>query len=151
MTFMPGWLYKEVYGAYIPRLCVDVIVQHTSLGIALTKRSIPPVGWWHLPGGLAYRGETLAQVAARIVKQDLGQVLAFRQVGVIETGEMDHQVMIDGRQVPMKVYAVMIEMLATTDDETLCGEEESRWFTKVPDGEYDPAQIKFLLDNGLLQ
>lgn len=150
MIFMPGELYREVYGVYIPRLCVDVIVQHR-LGIALVKRSIPPAGWWHLPGGLVYRGERLADAAARIAKQDLGQELQFHKLGVIETGEMEHQVLIGGQKIPMKVFAVMIEMLADTEDAALHSEEESGWFTHVPDGEVDRVQMDFLLQKGLLR
>lgn len=150
MTFMPGWLYREVYGAYIPRLCVDVIVRHRTFGLALVKRSIPPVGWWHLPGGLVYRSETLAQAAARIAEHDLGQKVEFLPVGFLETGEMEHQVRISGEQVPMKVYAIMIEMLGITDNEVLRSEKESGWFARVPDGEVDSVQMDFLRGKGWL-
>ena len=57
--------------AKVPRLCVDLIVRDGKK-VLLTKRKIDPYkGFWHLPGGTVYFGETLEQAVKRVAKGEL--------------------------------------------------------------------------------
>lgn len=76
--------FNDIYSK-VPRLCVDVVLV-TDEGVLLTKRSIKPdLGWWHIPGGSVYFGETLEQTVKRVAKDELGlEVEVTKLLGVEE-------------------------------------------------------------------
>lgn len=77
--------FKKIYSR-VPRLTVEVVVQHTDGSILLIRRTIPPaMGEWHTPGGTVLKGETLHEAVRRVGKEELGvSVHIIRCLGVIE-------------------------------------------------------------------
>ena len=69
----------------VPRVCVDVLVK-TPEGILLTKRDIAPQkGYWHLPGGTIYLGESLKEAVKRISQEELNlDVKILDHIGPME-------------------------------------------------------------------
>lgn len=71
--------FKDIY-AKVPRLNVEVIIK-TAGGIVLAKRDIAPwKGYWHIPGGTVYMGETPEDAAKRVVLDEAGVVVAIDQL-----------------------------------------------------------------------
>lgn len=87
-TRMPHPLSTQDFNAIysrVPRLCVEVVLVEAS-GVVLTKRAISPgEGLWHLPGGTFRFGETLAEAARRVARDEIGvEIELLQQLGVIE-------------------------------------------------------------------
>jgi ADP-ribose pyrophosphatase YjhB (NUDIX family) len=62
--------FKKIYSK-VPRLSVDVIVAGPN-GIALSLRSIPPYrNKWHVPGSTMLYGESVAETAKRVARNEL--------------------------------------------------------------------------------
>ncbi len=137
-----------MYGEFVPRVCVDLVLRHGD-DVLLVKRSQAPVGWWHLPGGTIYKNETAEQAACRIAKADLG-IHGLGNVTIIGVVEFLHCPQeIDGE--PIDMHNIMLEMeafLATRETNSI---EETIWTSSVPIGDYDPKQIAFLVEKGILR
>lgn len=72
---------EEFYGIYgkVPRLNIDLVIKSPE-GILLALRTIEPhQGCWHLPGGTVYKGELLADAAARIAKKETGLDISIKK------------------------------------------------------------------------
>jgi colanic acid biosynthesis protein WcaH len=69
----------------VPRFNVDLVVR-TEGGIVLIKRSIEPhIGYYHVPGGTLYKGETFNDAAVRVAKNETGfDVEMVRILGAME-------------------------------------------------------------------
>lgn len=58
---------------YMPFSSVDIIVLFENNKILLTKRSIRPYkGYWHLPGSIILKRETMIEAAKRSAREELG-------------------------------------------------------------------------------
>jgi ADP-ribose pyrophosphatase YjhB (NUDIX family) len=70
--------FKSIYSR-VPRLCVDLVIVNKA-GVVLSKRDIQPwKGYWHLPGGSVYFGETIDKAAKRIAKEELGITVSVKK------------------------------------------------------------------------
>ena len=105
--FLPAELFCEVFGEYVPRLCVDTAVigpddhlifsrlngftpvykfSGRCCGVALKERDEEPrKGQWGLPGGTVFKGETLEDASKRIIRADLGiEIDVLGEIGSME-------------------------------------------------------------------
>ena len=71
--------------ARVPRLTVELVMVEPD-GVVLTRRAIPPgQGLWHLPGATVRFGETLAETARRVSREETGvEVEGLEQLGIVE-------------------------------------------------------------------
>lgn len=157
MPFMPGELYREVYGTYVPRVCLDVVLRHPTLGVAFTLRSIPPAVGWHLPGGIIYKGESFVAAAKRHLTRELRVSHGIYQgvLGAVEVLDETMEVVVAGRSEPIHMHNVMVIVLVETDSSELSAgadTEEARWFRSLPleDNRHEVHE-NFLLERGLLK
>lgn len=69
----------------VPRACVGIAVVDGG-GVLLTKRSIAPYfGFWHLPGKMLLRDETVFGAAIRVAKEECGlAVIPQEPIGYTE-------------------------------------------------------------------
>lgn len=75
MTYLSDEDFYSIYNK-VPRLNVDLIIQSEE-GILLSLRTIEPyVGYWHLPGGTVYKGETIIEAAVRVAKKETGLTIS---------------------------------------------------------------------------
>ena len=82
------WLSNEDYDFVfnlVPRLCVDLIIRKEG-GIILSFRDIEPnKDFWHMPGGMVYKNESIENAAKRIAKKESGLDLSIMKlIGFIE-------------------------------------------------------------------
>jgi 8-oxo-dGTP pyrophosphatase MutT (NUDIX family) len=157
IPFMPGALYKEVYGTYVPRACVDVVIYTESDGVVLVLRKDPPIGIWHLPGGTIYKGESLFKAATRLAKRetniDISQHFGFKVIGTLEMLCENMEVEIAGEKVPVQMHNIMtmVQVRPTSFDLKSANDEQVRWFKSVPTNvEVWHPHIEFLVEKGLL-
>lgn len=151
---LPGDLYALVYGQYVPRLCVDVIVQGPN-GIILAQRDIPPeIGSWHLPGGTVKKGETLLEAARRIVLFEAGvSIEVLDTVGAMEFLSEEQEVDVKGIKEKINVHSVSVVLLAKAETEVLVGSNDGKnvdWFTHVPPTGHT-VHIPYLVKKGFLK
>lgn len=67
-------VFFDIYSK-VPRLCVDLVIKSNE-GILLAKRSIEPCnGFWHLPGGMIFKKEKIADAILRVAKEETGLVV----------------------------------------------------------------------------
>ncbi len=156
MPFMPGELYREVYGTYVPRVCVDVVLRHPIKGVAFTLRSIPPAVGWHLPGGIIYKGESFAVAARRhLVREVCAEHGAYAGVlGAVEILDEVMSVTVGRKEEPIHMHNVMVLVLVETSSDFLkagVGTADIRWFSSLPpEGERHGPHAKFLFEHGLI-
>lgn len=66
---------EDVYATcqqHLPEACVEVFLEHDG-GVLLARRTNEPArGEWFWPGARLYKGETLADAARRIGREELG-------------------------------------------------------------------------------
>lgn len=74
-----------IYGK-VPRFNVDLVIRTSDNSIILVQRAIEPyLGFWHLPGGTLYKGETINQAAVRVAKNETGlDVEVIKSLGFTE-------------------------------------------------------------------
>lgn len=135
--------FNTIY-AKVPRLTVEVIVQHNGC-VYMTKRAIEPCkGQWHLPGGTVFFGESLLEAVQRVAKRELGiNVKAAEQKGVIEyPSHYKH-----GLDEPVGVVYEVTQYTGKmrVNDEAEAGD----WFAVVPDPTHGD-QDTWLIDHGYL-
>jgi ADP-ribose pyrophosphatase YjhB (NUDIX family) len=130
----------------VPRICAELVVKNNQ-GIALTKRAIEPwKGFWHLPGGTIYFGESVENAVKRIAKQELGIAVKIEKLlGYIEyphevrRGKRNHSITFDFLVKPLS------KNLKTDDQAT-----EAKFFKKLPKKTV-PPQARFLREKNLLK
>lgn len=135
--------FQEIYSK-VPRLCVELIVQHQG-GMILTKRSIPPYeGMWHIPGGTVLFGETVDQAVDRVADDELGiKVEIKRFVGFIVYPQYKQ----DGLGWPIgAAYLVTITRGELQGSEQ---GEEVKIFRSLPENML-PGQREFLIKQKIL-
>ncbi len=123
---LPEEDFKRIF-AQVPRLCVDLVIQ-TNNGIVLSQREINPwKGYWHLPGGSVFFGESIKVAANRIAKEELGIKVSIKKtLGYIEFLE---EIKLVGR------HSVSIALLCTTGAKRIRGSWQARnigFFKKLP-------------------
>jgi len=86
---LPFKMYKKIY-LFVPRLCVDIII-NSKKGTVLAKRNIGPCeGMWNIPGGTVLFGENLESAVKRIAKEETGlKVKIKKQLGIKEYSKKD--------------------------------------------------------------
>ena len=67
----------------VPRICVDLVIKSPK-GVLLSLRNIPPIGYWHFPGGSILFNESPENAVQRVAKEELGvKVKIVKLLGVI--------------------------------------------------------------------
>ena len=82
-----SWLPAEHFGrmvADMPLISIDLVVRNTQgealLGLRLNR---PAQGYWFVPGGRIRKDERIPQAFVRLVKEELGQELAFERAAFL--------------------------------------------------------------------
>ncbi len=58
---------------FAPRLAVNLLVSDSKGKILLAKRNIPPfLNYWHFPGSLLLKNESIADCQKRVARKELG-------------------------------------------------------------------------------
>ncbi|MES3032181.1 MAG: NUDIX domain-containing protein [Patescibacteria group bacterium] len=168
-------LYALVYGQYVPRLCVDLVVIgpedtfrvaiSTNLdsvfdvqgpnGIILIQRDIPPeIGSWHLPGGTVRKGETLEVAAKRIIKSETGiEVEILDRIGSLEFLNEEQEVELNGKKEKINIHSVSVILLAKAKTNVLTGSDDGKnveWFKIAPTIGHT-IHIPYLIKHGFLK
>jgi ADP-ribose pyrophosphatase YjhB (NUDIX family) len=135
--------FKQIYEK-VPRLTVELIVK-TADGILLTLRSIKPyAGFWHIPGGTVYYGESVQETINRVAMRELGITpINPKFIGIIEYPSL---VKI-GYGDPKGLAYLITDFEG--DIEVDSGAEEAKWFKAYPEDTI-PDQVEFIKDNQLL-
>ena len=111
----------------MPRLCVDLVIK-TDAGVLLSQRDIAPwKGFWHLPGGSVFFGESIDQAAKRIAKAELGISIKIKKT--LGYGEFLEEIKLVGR------HSVSIALLCTTAAKKIRGSWQAKnvgFFKKIP-------------------
>ena len=162
---MPGALFCEVFGTYVPRLCVDTavigpcedvkfdlsammhgggfipifqpLIRH---GVVLKERDEQPrLGQWGLPGGTVFKGETVEDASKRIVRADLGiEIDVLGSIGYMRFPNEERQMEVDGEIRNIVIDSVSIVMLARAQSDTLISKKARiGWFMYVPPIEHE--------------
>lgn len=143
-SYMPPELYADVYGKYIPRVCVDAVVVRSE-EVLMTRRAIEPeLGKWHLPGGKIVRGETIDEALKRHVLHDLGVgCRVFDLLGVSEF--LDQHAVVGDYTFTMHSIMICKKVELQRYDIRLNREEASewQWFNCLPK-DIDLVQDRFL-------
>jgi 8-oxo-dGTP diphosphatase len=63
----------------VPRVTVDVVIEHRAGGVVLIRRRHPPPGW-AIPGGFVDYGETVEDAARREAAEETGLAVALREL-----------------------------------------------------------------------
>ena len=116
--------FLEIYSK-VPRVCVDLVVQHEGKTL-LTKRAIPPYkNMYHFPGGTVFLGESIPDAAKRVAKAELGIVpVIMRVAGVMELIKD-----------PLGQHAISVVVLCVTDNLSITLNNEANdfaFFREIP-------------------
>lgn len=172
---IPDDLYALVYGQYVPRLTVDIIVigpedtftvtvspQVDLLfdvqgpnGIVLIQRDIlPEIYSWHIPGGTIRRGETLEIAAKRIMASEAGiEIDILNIIGSMEFLHEEREVDIDEKKEQIDMHTISVVFLAKAKSNTLKGSKDGKnvgWFKTIPSIGHT-VHIPFLMKHGFLK
>ncbi|MCC6710961.1 MAG: NUDIX hydrolase [Candidatus Pacebacteria bacterium] len=74
-----------------PVLCVDVVVKQDDK-VALVKRAtVPFQGYWHLPGSVVRKNETLKMVISRVMANEVGltDYKLEKMIGIFDDPQRD--------------------------------------------------------------
>lgn len=134
--------YKFIYERVV-RLCLDFIVIKNGK-ILLSKRDIDPYkGYWHLPGGMVYKKETIDQAAERILKGELGVKPEEKKlVGYMECPDEINKDGINIHSISMAFFTILEEGKIKGGDQA----HEIEFFELLPE-KVHPIHGKFLKDN----
>jgi ADP-ribose pyrophosphatase YjhB (NUDIX family) len=173
---MPAEMFVEVFGNYVPRLCVDTAVigpaDEVCLalpllddsfvpyfkwlcrahGVALKKRNEKPrLGQWGLPGGTIFKGESIAQASKRIIRVDLGvEIDVLGCLGFMEFPNEKREMEVNGVMKQFVIDSVSIVMLARARSEILHPHKaKAQWFRNLPPVQHE-YHTPFLVARGLL-
>lgn len=86
IDFWQAWLSQA------PILCVDAVIFNNKQEVVLVKRSSQPFqGYWHLPGGIVRKGETLDRALRRVILTEVGikEFKIIKQLGVFDDPQRD--------------------------------------------------------------
>ena len=77
----------ETIVASVPIVSVDLVISHDG-GVLLGRRTNEPAkGYWFVPGGRVYKGETRREAAHRVAREELGV-----EVEIVESlGPFEHR------------------------------------------------------------
>jgi ADP-ribose pyrophosphatase YjhB (NUDIX family) len=143
---MPSALYVEVFGKYIPRACVDVVMYYPLRGVIMQMRDTLPL-LWNLPGGTIRRGETIFDAARRHVLHDVGaKIEPLEILGTLEI--LDEPMECDG--VPVRLHNIMTVVKANLLEPPKLS-DSIRWFKTAPHGACNPEHIKLLQGKGFIE
>ncbi len=114
---LPEKEYKKIF-AQVPRLCVDLVIK-TKDGVLLSRRDIRPWrGYWHLPGGSVFFGETIKTAAERIAKEELGITVSIKKT--LGYAEFLEEIRLVGR------HSVSIALLCSTTAKDIKGSWQAK-------------------------
>ncbi len=170
---LPAELFCEVFGTYVPRLCVDTAVIGPidevifnrmngfvpvfsltgACGVALKERDEEPrKGQWGLPGGTVFKGETLADASKRIIGSDLGiEIDVLGEIGSMEFPD-EQRVMRFGeekREITIDSKSFVLLARARSADLRPKPGKKASWFRNRPPVEHQ-YHTPFLTARGLL-
>jgi len=172
--FMPAKTFVEVFGEYVPRLCIDTAVIgpddwlepklsrdgftphfmfHASHGVALKARDEEPrLGQWGLPGGTIFKGETPEEASKRIIKKDLGiDVDVLGSIGYMHFPNEHREMDVDGVMTKFVIDSLSIVMLARAHRTELKScKAKVGWFCGKPPVRHE-YHTPFLEARGLLR
>ena len=80
---IPESTYKDIV-AYLPILCVDLLILHNGKCLMLRRANQPAFGQFWFPGGRVHKCETLREAATRIAKEETGLKCDFLQIVSVE-------------------------------------------------------------------
>ena len=114
------------------RLCLDFIIVKDNK-VLLSKREIEPYkGFWHLPGGMVKKGESIKQAAERIITSELSlKPLSMEMAGYIEY--LDEKIPDKG----ISTHSVSIAFKTVLETGEIKGSfqaKEIKFFSDIPDG-----------------
>lgn len=84
--FWRAWLKQA------PVLCVDAVIFNDNNEVLLVKRATEPFeGFWHLPGVIIRKGESLALALKRVIALEVGlkKFKVIKQVGIFDDPQRD--------------------------------------------------------------
>lgn len=133
---------------HLPEACVEVLLEHDG-GVLLARRTNEPAaGEWFTPGTRLYKGETLADAAHRVAREELG-------VAVDLTGQLGvYSHFWDTSSVPGvdSRHTVNVVFRATPADSELDIELDEQHdayrFVSTPDPELHEYMQRYLSDAG---
>lgn len=170
---LPANLFCEVFGNYIPRLCVDTIVigptdkiEFKSMsnelvpsftlvgphGVALKERDEQPrLHQWGLPGGTVFKGERLAEASKRIIRADLGlEIDILGCLGNMEFPNEKREINNDSKKQTIIIDSISIVLLARARSEIFSSRKAKvGWFLNKPPVPHE-YHTPFLEKRGLL-
>ncbi|MBT4123825.1 MAG: NUDIX hydrolase [Candidatus Pacebacteria bacterium] len=84
-NFWQQWL------ANAPVLCVDAVLVSKEKVLLSRRRTEPFKGYWHLPGGIVRKDETLEEALKRIVSIEIGleDISIDKQIGIFDNPKRD--------------------------------------------------------------
>lgn len=137
--------FKEIY-AKVPRLSVDLVVLG-SKGVLLTKRdTVPFKGFWHIPGGTVYHGESLEKAVMRVASDEIGvTVKVGNLLGYIEYRSVTKQTPFD-----QPVALVFKAEIVDGEPSPASQGEAIEYFKELPEN-CIPEQAAFLRYNHLVK
>ncbi len=152
---MPGGLFFEVFGNYVPRLCIDTAVigptdtvelvswqgftpvfsWSGSYGIALRERhEAPRMGQWGLPGGTMFKGEQPEDAAKRIIKADLGlEIEVLGSIGYMYFPNEHRTIEVDGITRELVIDSISLVLIAQAREAKIVSPKtKAGWFRRPP-------------------
>lgn len=121
-SFWKSWLSQA------PILCVDAVIFNKSNEVLLVKRATSPYrGFWHLPGGIVRKGETLEVALKRVIETEVS-INKFKikyQLGIFDKPGRDPR----GHFITVAFIVVAEDLINSINSQ----QEEIAFFKNLPD------------------
>lgn len=141
MRYLTDDEFNSVY-SLVPRLTLDLLIENNE-GVLLSLRSIEPyLGYWHLPGGTVYIGESVEEAVVRIAKKETGLIVKSKK----SIGYMDFPNEVRG---PVTIHTISLVMVVEVVGGILQHDQfasDLQWFKVIPQNIIKQHQA-FLLEN----
>lgn len=133
--------FKKIYSK-VPRAVVEAIIKSQE-GILLAKRKVYPFeGYWHIPGGTIFLGETIQSATKRIAFDETGLKVKIQKiVGVVEYDVYKNY----GQPIGIATLSTPQSGRLKADFQS----DELRYFKKVPPKTI-PQQARFIKSHNLV-
>ena len=80
---IPAEFYRA-FVAYMPILCVDLIIRNGNKVLLVKRANEPLKGEWWIPGGRVFKGESLIDAARRKAITEVRQEIEPKFIGIYE-------------------------------------------------------------------